>query len=116
MNTFRKKIRLTLFIWIVFAFALGVLFLMEHNLFGVMLLVLLVLYVITGFFIIFLRCPYCYKPVTHNPINFLSVEMMMYAPWIPDNCSKCGFPLTIDLSSDVQKEVEKFREVKEKNN
>ena len=46
-----------------------------------------------GIFTLLQRCPRCRKPVVNNPVRVGPIELWMFTPWVPNECSKCGYPL-----------------------
>jgi len=50
-------------------------------------------WLVVGSWVVLRKCPQCKKPIFHNPVRFLGVEMHVWTPWVPRRCSRCGYAI-----------------------
>lgn len=86
----RKKIWSLLTIWIVGGLFFAYLAVKFSFWFILLLLALAIYLSISGNSV---KYPNCGKQVNYNPIRLFGIEAWYYAPWVPQNCSECGYPL-----------------------
>jgi hypothetical protein len=86
----RAKYRFALLVFSVNEMALLFLSLYISEVFLIGVFVTLIL---TGFYVINLKCPVCDKPVLLSPIQNFRIEMYTYTLTIPTHCTKCDTPL-----------------------
>ena len=82
----RRKLKISLTIWIVAGFFLiwAGLYISEK-----FILLLLVLFAGLGIYLLSLKCPNCGNPVLRNKIKIFGIEIIMWTPWIASECEKC---------------------------
>ena len=87
ISELRARYRFVCLVFAVNAAALIFLSLYRSNL---LLIGLVVLLFVCGFYAIKLTCPVCGKPVLLNRVNSFGIEMYAHTLTIPSNCSKCS--------------------------